>query len=106
MLPGISRHQASADVMHSCDISQDPQPHPVSMCCLVGRGVALKRGASEQSAVPVSMTLSLKSPSTLPPLPLQPEKFVSPAPTKQADATPFPRLTASLPHTPRPPEMI
>ena len=67
MLPGPSRRQASADVMHSCDISQDPQLHPVSTCRSVGRGVAPKHGASSRSAVreyddPVS-----KSPSTPPP---------------------------------------
>lgn len=69
MLPGPSRHQASADVMHSCDISQDPQPHPVFTCCSVGRGVAPKHGASAWSAVreqedPVSQSPSTPTPAT------------------------------------------
>lgn len=50
MLPGPSRPQASADVMHSCDISQDPKPHPISTYCFVERGVVPKHGASEWSA--------------------------------------------------------
>lgn len=106
MLPGPSRHQASADVMHSCDISQDLQPHPVFTCCSVGRGVAPKHGLSARSAVREHDDPVSKSPSNPQPPPLQTVKFASPVPTKQADAAPLPRLPVSLPHTLRPPEMI